>query len=105
MQNSAAQDGTSSLANAGMMDTDTVGLRSALVLLFVILGGVALRLAFTPGLSGNDDISVAHSALALLDHGIRIPDNHYFARFGLTLPLAAVFRFTGVGIQQLDLLP
>ncbi len=79
--------------------------RPAVVLALIIAAGITLRLLFAPSLSGNDDISLAQSALALLDHGIHVPTYHYYARFGLTIPLAFLFWVAGVGIPQLDFLP
>lgn len=73
----------------------------ALVLLLALL----LRVFFAAGISGNDDLSVANSAIGILDHGIALPGGHYAARFGLTLPLAAIFRIAGVGVPQLVVLP
>jgi hypothetical protein len=71
----------------------------------VLLLALLLRAFFAAGISGNDDLSVAHGAIGVLDHGLALPTGHYAARFGLTLPLAAVFRVAGVGVPQLLLLP
>jgi hypothetical protein len=73
--------------------------------LAVLLLALALRLFFAAGISGNDDLSVANGAVGILDHGISLPGGHYGARFGLTLPLALVFRVAGVGVPQLIVLP
>lgn len=84
-----------------------VALRTAWLLLAIVLAGLALRVAFAPELAGSDDISLANSAPDVLDKGIRVPPWpwHYYARFGLTIPLAAVFRVAGVGVPQLDVVP
>lgn len=78
----------------------------ALVTLAVILlVGLALRIVFFNGISGNDDLSVATRALAVLEHGITLPAGHYGARWGMILPLAAVFAVAGTGSVQLAVLP
>lgn len=74
-------------------------------LLLIVLIGFAIRMIFASGLSGDDDITVANSAIKLLEEGMQVPSGHYFARFGLTIPLAAVFGVAGVGVIQLDILP
>ena len=71
----------------------------------VLLLALALRLFFAAGISGNDDLSVANGAIGILEHGIGLPGGHYGARFGLTLPLALIFRVAGVGVGSLILLP
>jgi hypothetical protein len=71
----------------------------------VLLVALALRVFFAAGISGNDDLSVANSAVGILDHGIGVPGGHYAARFGLTLPLAAIFAVAGVGVAQLVVFP
>lgn len=78
---------------------------SALVLILILLAAAIIRLAFSPSLSGNDDISVAGCALSLLDAGLTLPLGHYCARFGLTLPLAAIFALGGTGTIQISLIP
>lgn len=71
----------------------------------VLLLALALRLCFAAGISGNDDLSVANSAVGILDHGFAVPGGHYAARFGLTWPLAALFAVAGVGVPQLVFWP
>jgi len=71
----------------------------------VLLLALALRLCFAAGISGNDDLSVANSAVGILDHGFAVPGGHYAARFGLTWPLAALFAVAGVGVPQLVFFP
>ena len=75
------------------------------VLALMLLAAFALRLEFAPLISGNDDLSVANSAIRLLEYGFRVPPGHYEARFGMTVPLAAIFRVFGVGVPQLIVLP
>jgi Dolichyl-phosphate-mannose-protein mannosyltransferase len=75
------------------------------LLLLVLVAALALRVFFAAGISGNDDLAIANAALGVLDHGVGVPGGHYAARFGLTLPLALIFRLAGVGVAQLLLLP
>jgi len=98
-----------SLASAAARSTWPMPQRSAAggpwPILAVLALALLLRVFFAAGISGNDDLSVANSAIGILDRGIGLPGGHYAARFGLTLPLAAVFRVAGVGVPQLVLLP
>lgn len=71
----------------------------------VLLVACLLRWAFGVNFAGSDDISVAGCALRLLDEGLAVPDGHYCARFGLTVPLALVFGAFGTGGAQISLLP
>lgn len=98
---------SSSLAAAAARATRPVPGKGAGVawLLLVLAAALALRLFFAAGISGNDDLSVADGAIDVLDGGIAVPGGHYAARFGLTWPLALVFRVAGVGVAQLLLLP
>lgn len=71
----------------------------------ILLGAGLVRLVFSTSLSGNDDMSAATCALRLLDEGPHNPGGHYCARFGLTLPLAAVFALAGTGAAQISVVP
>lgn len=78
--------------------------RSHLAWLFgIIVAAIGLRLLFAPWLAGDDDLSLAGSALDLLHHGFTVPGGNYGADYGITVPLAAVFAAVGVGLWQLAL--
>lgn len=74
-------------------------------LLLILVCAAILRLLFSTSFSGNDDLSVASCALRLLDDGLRVPTTHYCARFGLMIPLAAIFGVAGTGATQISLVP
>jgi len=77
--------------------------RLSLVLIVALWG--LLRIAFGSSISGNDDIAIAGCAIELSANGLYIPESHYCARWGLTLPLATIFRLLGPGAFQMSLLP
>jgi hypothetical protein len=76
-----------------------------LSLLAILAVALFLRIVFAAGMAGDDDLSIAGRAIAILDHGLHVPLGHYSARLGLTLPLAGIFYVFGVGIAQLMALP
>lgn len=71
----------------------------------ILVAAALLRLVFSVSISGNDDLSVAACALTLLDDGFAVPTGHYCARFGLILPMAAIFGVAGTGAAQISILP
>ncbi len=90
----------------GSGSDDLAETRSRLwALVTIIAFGFSLRLWFVAGISGNDDLSLARNAIAILNHGLHLPTEHYAARLGLTLPLAALFRIFGIGVAQLITMP
>lgn len=101
--------GPAPLPADGIRGIDTTDQRSSagerLALGAILAIGGALRLAFSTSISGNDDLSVADCALTLLDHGAGLPTGHYCARFGMVLPMAAIFGAFGTGVVQISLLP
>jgi hypothetical protein len=70
----------------------------------LILLAILLDVLFAPTISGNDDLSIGGSAIDLLERGFHIPAGHYAARFGLTIPIAGIFRTFGIGVLQLNAL-
>jgi hypothetical protein len=82
-----------------------IGVNSSSVLPVILIGAVALRVYFAPGLKGDDDMSLIFSALKFLQHGFALPHDQYDARWGVTLPLALIFRIFGVGLPQVLAIP
>ena len=75
------------------------------VLLAIFFIAIMLDVVFSPSLSGNDDLSIASAATRIVDQGIYVPHSHYAARFGLTIPLAAIFELFGTGVTLLNVIP
>ena len=75
------------------------------VFLLILMLAALVRLVFSSSLSGNDDLSVAGCALGLLERGLHLTDSAYCLRYGITLPLAAVFGAAGTGAAQISAVP
>jgi len=67
----------------------------------IILAALALRLLYFSGFQGADDASLAHVAIRILNEGFYIPQEHYSARIGITVPLSMLFRTLGIGEWQI----
>jgi Dolichyl-phosphate-mannose-protein mannosyltransferase len=88
------------------LDLEAMPMRRQLTWLLAALAlWAGLRLAFGTSISGNDDISIATCALNMLQKGWQVPATHYCGRFGLILPIAAIFGMFGTGAAQLSVLP
>lgn len=74
-------------------------------LILILSVAIAVRIYFFAGIMGSDDASLAGIALAILEDGFSVPQGHYAARIGLTLPLVLVFKIFGVGEWQMAVLP
>lgn len=85
-----------------MTDSDQAQTR---IFLMIVLLAALVRLVFLNSLSGNDDLSVAGCALDLLERGFHLTDSAYCLRYGITLPLAAVFGVAGTGAAQISVVP
>ena len=85
--------------------TERCDRRQRIWLALIMLFALAVRLVFAPHLAGDDDLSLAGSAIGILRHGFTVPGGNYGADYGMIVPLAGVFGVFGVGIPQLDLLP
>lgn len=75
------------------------------ILWLLLTLALILRINFSAGLSGNDDLAIGFNAIRLLDQGLWLPQGHYEARYGLIIPLAAIFYMFGVGVIQLIAMP
>jgi hypothetical protein len=81
------------------------GAASASVMLGLLVLALGIRITLFSGVSGDDDLSIAHAALNVLRDGIAWPEAHYQARWGLILPQSAIFGLLGVGQLQLAIIP
>lgn len=79
--------------------------RRMISLVLIVIFGFALRMFSYGGVIGTDDASIISSALRLMSDGWFLPESHYSARIGLSVPLAITFKLLGVGEWQLTLLP
>ena len=67
--------------------------------------GVIVRTISYAGIMGDDDLSIAMKAAAILEHGPGVGQGHYGLRVGLIYPLAGLFGLFGIGEWQLAVLP
>jgi hypothetical protein len=67
--------------------------------------GLVMRLACTTGLIASDDLGYSRYA-RLIAHDLYVPELHHYAiRYGLTIPVAGVYRLFGVGEWTTILVP
>ena len=62
----------------------------------ILLLALALRVLFFSGYQGSDDAALAFNAIRILNEGFFVPESHYSARIGLTVPLSWVFTVFGI---------